>query len=113
MTTTLQRLRYVFKTERFRSRPAQARAFYWVVLRHWETEICTECGRPVRLVWWCHDDFLWTRITGWAKTPGSKEAAAGCLCIYCFDGMARELCAWIEWAPVNLRHLRHMEDSDG
>lgn len=96
------RLRYVFG--RYKS-VARLRAFYWVVIRRWETEICGKCGRPVRVVWWCHDDALWTAATGNEK-PSGREAAGGVRCIVCFDRAARMAGVdWIEWAPVNLRHL--------
>lgn len=68
-------------------------------------EICNECGGAVDLVWWCHDDLLWEVVTGKIKPVGSRESAGGILCIQCFDRKAREVCPWIEWAPVNLRHL--------
>jgi hypothetical protein len=102
--TTWQRLRYVLARGRFQGW-AKARAFYWSVIRRWETEICMKCGRPVRVVWWCHDSALWTRITGNPKPPGS-ESAAGIWCIYCFDKACRaEKTGWIEWAPLNLFHI--------
>jgi hypothetical protein len=81
------------------------------VIRWWETELCQHCGRPVRQVWWCHDDRLWECLTGnegeRGRRPGSKEPAAGISCIRCFDDAARHNpeIGWIEWAPVNLRHL--------
>jgi hypothetical protein len=72
------------------------------VLRY-DYEVCEHCGRPVRHVWWCHDDKLWEQITGNAK-PSGRESAAGIWCITCFDREAKKL-GWIEWAPLNLRHL--------
>lgn len=84
---------------------ARLRAFYWAFIRRWEAEICQECGRPVRLVWWCHDDKLWTAVTGKPKPPG-RECAGGIWCIYCFDTAARSLMGWIEWAPLNLCRLQ-------
>lgn len=105
-------LRYVIRYDRFDSGVAQARALYWLVLRRWETEICQHCGRPVRLVWWCHSDRLWELVTGKTKTPGSHEAAGGVWCITCFDLAAREHSDWIEWAPLNLRHhYQSLEES--
>lgn len=99
----IARTRYVFS--RYRG-AALFRAFYWVVLRRWETEICRKCGRPVRVVWWCFDDALWTAATGHEKPPG-REAAGGVRCIPCFDADAKAAGAdWIEWAPTNLRHLK-------
>lgn len=104
MRGMVDRLRYVFVGGRFHG-AAKWRASYWVIVRRWETEICAECGRPVRLVWWCHDDALWTAVTGNPKPPG-RENAAGIWCITCFDEAARDKTGWIEWAPVNLRHLQ-------
>lgn len=98
----IDRLRYVLS--RYRG-AALSRAFYWVIVRRWETEICRKCGRPVRVVWWCHDDALWAAATGNDKPPG-RESAAGIRCIYCFDSEAKDAGAdWIEWAPINLRYL--------
>lgn len=80
------------------------RRFYWRRIRHYETELCHFCGRPVRVVWWCHDDRLWQLVTGHKRI--GREAAAGVRCIPCFDAEAKRSGAgWIEWAPVNLRHL--------
>lgn len=103
--TLRQAIKYVLRRGRFRSNRARLRAFYWLAFRHWETEICQNCGRPVRQVWWCHDDKLWTRITGNPK-PSGRECAAGIWCIRCFDDAAREIdTGWIEWAPINLKHV--------
>lgn len=77
--------------------------------RETDGERCHDCGGPVDLVWWCHDDLLWEVVTGEVKPAGSRESAAGILCISCFDRKAREVCPWIEWAPVNLRHLLDKE----
>lgn len=85
---------------------ALLRACYWLWVRGWETEVCTECGRPVRIVWWCHDSLLWREVTGNAAPEGSSEAAGGIWCIYCFDAEARRLAGWVEWAPLNLVHLQ-------
>lgn len=72
----------------------------------WEGERCQECGEPYDYVWWCHDPSLWEAVTGHAKLPGDN--APGLLCIPCFDRLAKGLCCWIEWSPLNLRHLeRH------
>lgn len=99
----IQRTRYVLS--RYRG-IARLRAFYWIIIRRWETEICGKCGRPVRVVWWCHDDALWTAATGNEKPPG-RESAGGIRCIICFDKDAKAAgAAWIEWAPVNLRYLK-------
>jgi len=103
VSRVIARSRYVL-SGRF-SGMARWRAFYWYVLRDWETEICTECGRPVRLVWWCSDDQLWERVTGNAKTPGGREAASGIWCIHCFDAAARAHAGWIEWAPQEYADL--------
>lgn len=109
----IARLRYV--ATRFTGL-ARLRAFYWCFLRRWETEICQSCGRPVRLVWWCSDDALWTLVTGKPK-PAGREAAGGIRCIYCFDAAARAAgVPWIEWAPLNFRYLslgaRELKDGD-
>lgn len=102
------RLRYAY---RFKGK-ARWRAAFWLVIRCWETEICSACGRPVGLVWWCHDDFLWEKVTGNHKPAGSRESAGGIFCIPCFDKAAREVCPWIEWAPLNLRHLQSDEETE-
>lgn len=78
------------------------RRFYWRHIRRWESEICEVCGRPVRVAWWCHDPKLWTRVTGYSRV--GREDAAGIWCIYCFDAATRFM-PWLEWAPINLRHL--------
>jgi len=77
-----------------------------------EEERCENCGGPVGLVWWCHDDFLWEKVTGKPKPAGSRESAAGHLCISCFDTAARKVCPWIEWAPLNLRHLQSEAEAE-
>lgn len=86
------------------------RVFYWSKLRRWDSELCDECGRPVNIVWWCHDSFLWERITG--KRGRGQEPAGGLRCIHCFDAAAKELCPWIEWAPLNLRHLQSPDEEN-
>jgi hypothetical protein len=84
---------------------ALLRAFYWAFIRRWGSELCHTCGRPVRLVWWCHDDKLWTAVTGKTK-PAGRESAGGIRCIHCFDAAAKKAgVPWIEWAPLNLRYL--------
>jgi hypothetical protein len=103
---------YVFGGDRYPGWGTKARALYWLVIRRWETEICQHCGRPVRLVWWCHDDLLWEKVTGKPKPTGSRESASGILCIRCFDTAAKKVCGWIEWAPLNLRHLQTREEQD-
>lgn len=80
------------------------RRWYWQRIRRYDSEICSQCGRPVGLVWWCSDNFLWEAVTGHEKPPG-KEPAAGIWCISCFDRAASKVCPWIEWAPLNQRHL--------
>lgn len=77
---------------------ALLRALYWRHLRRWQTEICHNCGRPVRVVWWTYDDALWETVTG-------ESHGGGIRCIPCFDEAARAHCAWIEWVPGNLRHM--------
>lgn len=96
-------LPYTFR--RFRGR-VFLRAFWWRHVRGWDAEICQKCGRPVGLVWWCHDNFLWEKVTGNPRPVGSREPAAGIFCIACFDRAARKVCGWIEWAPLNLQHLQ-------
>lgn len=91
---------------------AHLRRWYWQRIRRWDAEICQECGRPVRTVWWCHDDMLWEKVTGKIKPAGSRESASGIMCMDCFDELAREVCVWIEWAPVNLRHMLKPEIAD-
>lgn len=103
MTRIYDRYRYVVSHY---EGMAAMRALYWYVIRNYETEVCTECGRPVGVVWWCHDDFLWEKVTGNTKPTGSRESASGTLCISCFDVAAKRVCPWIEWAPLNLRHLQ-------
>lgn len=104
---TLRRIRYCLGHGRFLSPAARLRATYWSVLRRWETELCQECGRPVRQVWWCSDDRLWERVTGNRRRPRSREPASGIRCIRCFDEAVCEdsEAGWVEWAPVNLRHI--------
>lgn len=69
-----------------------------------------DCGRPVREVWWCHDDLLWEKVTGRPKLAGSRESAGGIFCTRCFDAAARQVCGWVEWAPLNLRNLQTDEE---
>jgi hypothetical protein len=97
------RLRYTFRS--FRG-VALLRALWHGHVRRYDAEICHKCGRPVGLVWWCHDDLLWEKVTGKPKPFGSRESAGGIFCITCFDHAARKVCGWIEWAPLNLRHLQ-------
>ena len=84
---------------------ARLRAFWHRHVRGYEYEVCQHCGRPVLEVWWCHDDRLWEVVTGREK-PSGKEAAGGVWCISCFNSAAQRHVDWIEWAPVNLQHLR-------
>lgn len=90
-------------------RSAFVEAAEYFEARDTDGERCQECGGPVGLVWWCHDDFLWEAVTGHRRT--GRENAAGVLCIDCFDTKAKEVCPWIEWAPANLRHLLSPEVS--
>jgi len=83
---------------------ARLRAFWHRHIKGYECEVCHECGRPVDLVWWCHDDKLWEQVTGHAK-PSGRESAAGVWCISCFNAAAKEHVGWIEWAPLNLQNL--------
>jgi hypothetical protein len=101
----MHRLRGFSYTWRKFTGMARVRAFYWRHIRNEDGEICQSCGRPVRVVWWCHDDRLWALATGKSKVPGSAEAAGGISCIPCFTEAAREHVAWLEWAPVNLQFL--------
>ena len=59
-------------------------------------ERCQNCGRAYEYVWWCSDQALWNEIIG---------GEGGLLCIDCFDRLARDHVGWIEWVPLNLRHL--------
>lgn len=97
------RVRYLLR--RYRG-IALLRAAYWMFVRGYECEVCHNCGRPIRVVWWCYDDVLWTAVTGNEKPPGS-ECAAGTWCIDCFDEAAQKRVGWIEWSPGNLRFLQH------
>jgi hypothetical protein len=106
------RARHILFEARFKNRPARLRGFYWAIIRGWDAELCQECGRPVRTVWWCHDDWLWEKVTGDAKPAGSRESAAGIFCITCFDAAARKVCGWVEWAPLNLRSLQTKEEME-
>jgi hypothetical protein len=103
----VSRVRYIFGHYRGAT---LLRAAYWVLVRHWDAEICQDCGRPVREVWWCHDDLLWEKVTGRPKPAGSREAAGGVFCIRCFDAAARTVCGWVEWAPLNLRFLQSEDE---
>jgi hypothetical protein len=60
---------------------ARLRGAYWAVVRGWDCEICSDCGRPVRLVFHV-PDALWEQITGCARSPGG-ESAPGILCPDC------------------------------
>lgn len=84
---------------------ARLRALWWIAVKGEEGEICMECGRPVGLVWWCYDNALWERVTGFVTPLGGT--APGLLCIPCFDAAVRGLpeTIWVEWACGNLRHL--------
>ncbi|HXD26450.1 MAG TPA: hypothetical protein VN609_10995 [Propionibacteriaceae bacterium] len=96
------RLRYTLRSYRG---IALARALWHRHVRRYEAEVCKQCGRPIELVWWCSDDRLWELVTGNQK-PKGKEPAGGTWCIPCFDRKAQKVGAgWIEWAPLNLRHL--------
>lgn len=69
-------------------------------------ERCENCGQPFTYVWWCHDPALWEAVTGNKRQPGSLEHAPGLWCIPCFDKACKKSgVGWVEWAPLNLRHL--------
>lgn len=54
---------------------SRLRRFYWQRIRRYRSEICRDCGRPVRVVWTAPND-AWKRVWG---DEGSI------LCIPCFD----------------------------
>lgn len=98
-------IRYALREKNYHPRHdrlAKLRALYWILVRRWETEICNCCGRPVGVVWWCFDQKLWDHVNG---------GEGGTLCIRCFDRMARPIIQWLEWMPVNARHLSTFSES--
>lgn len=74
-------------SRKFHNRPAKARALYWMLARRYKTELCQECGRPVRLVYHA-PDAIWETVTGRARHPRG-ESAPGILCPRCLSTLAR------------------------
>lgn len=70
-------------------RLARLRAFYWAVLRRYETELCQRCGGRVRVVFHV-PDAIWEEVTGNARSEGG-EAGGGVLCVPCVDELYEEL----------------------
>jgi hypothetical protein len=62
---------------------ARLRGAYWAIVRGHDSEICSDCGRPVQLVFHV-PDALWEEATGFARAP-SGEAAPGILCPECVN----------------------------
>lgn len=73
---------------RFDTRVAMFRGLYWWIIRHYETELCQHCGRPVRLVYHA-PDAIWEAVTGRARSEDG-EAASGILCPPCLSKLAKE-----------------------
>lgn len=63
-----------------------------LVLKGYESEICTICGRAVEVVWWCEDNLLWEELTDY-KNGG------GVLCVRCFDDRASNKGIVLNWNP--------------
>jgi len=79
-----------------RKRLARLRAFYWIVVRNYETELCERCGGPVGVVFHA-PDWIWELATGYARFPDG-EAAPGCLCIKCVDDVVDpKLDTYLRW----------------
>lgn len=70
---------------------ARIRATVLIALGY-ETEICGLCGGKVEIVWWCEDEALWERLTGWAN-------GSGIACIGCFDDLATREDLILQWVP--------------
>ena len=58
-------------------------------------EFCRRCGRQQPLIWWCADDALWERITGWKGN--------GILCPECFDKLARDQHVLLRFLAVEIK----------
>lgn len=86
----------VMYARKFKTRRAQVRALYWMLIRRYETELCQQCGRPVRVVFHT-PDHIWEAATGRARQP-SGEAASGILCPPCVDDLAEpKLGTYLRW----------------
>jgi hypothetical protein len=82
-------LRWVCRHKQLASFRARLRATL-LVLRGHETEICSECGGAVGVVWWCDDNDLWERITG-------EQDGGGVWCVQCFDNKAVQHKVYLRW----------------
>ena len=74
---------------------ARARVFWHHVVRHYEHEVCGDCGRPVGVVW-LTESGLWRRVMG---------DDGGLLCVGCFDEKVRGRGGPIAWVPIRLDGL--------
>lgn len=83
----------------FDTHMATLRGIYWWLIRRYRTELCQQCGRPVRIVYRAPDD-LWELATGCARHP-SGESAPGVLCPACFDDLVDpRIAGYLIWTCV-------------
>lgn len=73
----------------------RAREFFWRRVMRWETEICTECGGRVRIIWTAPD-------SRWHELVGNRSAL---LCAFCFDRLAESRGEIIRWVPHPIEYL--------
>lgn len=68
----------------------------WLAITGYETERCDFCGWKVGVVWWCNDQSLWEKVTGY-------KHGGGICCVRCFDERARRIKQFLRWSVEGLR----------
>jgi hypothetical protein len=82
-----------------RRRLAFIRSLYWVVIRGYETEICSRHGGPVGLVYHV-PDALWAQHAGF-HGPG------GLLCPQCFSDLYGSQGGFLRWTCATDDEVMH------
>lgn len=90
----LGRIGWAFRKKQFSSRWARLRGVLLILSGH-ETEICSECGGAVGVVWWCDEQPLWEKVTG-------EMDGGGTWCPRCFHCAAKRQGEYLRWAVRRL-----------
>lgn len=62
----------------------------YLAVTGFETERCLFCGWKVGVIWWCNDQELWSKITGYGE--------GGICCVRCFNLRAEQKNVLLRWS---------------